>query len=314
MKHDAELPKQRPTSPGFARVAKQISSWTTRAVLTVMILVAGVAVGREVLDWWRADSAPAPGPVQTVAVGEGLEDPTGPQLMQFGDQQWSFTRQTLRGSAKDVTAALRAACRKATGPAAMPPGVPGPAEKEFLRSVAGKKPVEEAPGQWRVYELEDAFPMVAGVRVGPAGQPPEPLLRVVAWAMAFPQGSGEWAAYQFSGAAGHGGKTAVLPGIDLPPESQQTLAIRFSEGGGVLSFRGPSRVETWKQFFDSWLAQNGWKAAGGWRQYGSRWHLRCEKGPAGAGQAIEVHFGPDDRGGQVGVVIVAPVAVTEQRE
>jgi hypothetical protein len=82
----------------------------------------------------------------------------------------------------------------------------------------------------------------------------------------------------------------------------------------MLSFRGPPEVETWKQVFDSWLGNCGWNAAGGWRQYGLNWHLHCEKDRAGSGWSMDIHFGPDGRGAQTGLVIVAPTAGLNQRK
>ena len=43
--------------PGFAGLAKRISAWTTRGLLTLMVLVAGLGFGRQVLKWWAADAA-----------------------------------------------------------------------------------------------------------------------------------------------------------------------------------------------------------------------------------------------------------------
>ena len=47
--------------PGFAALAKRISSWTTNSLLTLLVLVAGLGFGRQVLKWWRADASPPAG-------------------------------------------------------------------------------------------------------------------------------------------------------------------------------------------------------------------------------------------------------------
>ncbi len=308
MKHNGQAPKHKAAPPGFARVARQVSSWTSKGILTVVILVAGLVFGREVLTWWGADMTAAPQPARGVAAGEGLGNPADPHWLQFGDQSWSFTQQVASGSAKEAAATLRAICRKTTRAATIPVDPPGPAEQDFLRTIAGRKPVEEEAGQWRLYELDGAFTMVAGVR------PPQFARRVVTWGLAVPKGPNTWGVYAFHTAPRPGASEQYLSEVALPPGALRTLAIGAAGGGGMLSFRGPSEVETWKQFFDSWLGSRGWNPAGGWRQYGLSWYLHCERDPAGSGWSMDIHFGPDGRGGQSGLVIVAPVTGLSRRK
>ena len=299
--------RHRATGAGFARVAKQVSSWTSKAVLTAVILVAGLVFGREVLTWWGADS-PRPEPARAADAGEGVGDPAEPHWLQFGDQSWSFTQQATSGTAKEALATLRASCRKTTREATVLTDAPGPAEEDFLRSIAGRRPAEEEAGQWQLYELDGAFPMVAGVR------PPQSSRRVVTWGLAVPHGAGNWTAYAFHVAPPTGGSPQCLSEVALPPGATRTLAIGAAGSGGMLSFSGPSEVETWKQFFDSRLAERGWKAVGGWRQYGSNWHTHYEKDPAEPDWVMDIHFGPDAQGGQTGLVIVSPRAGPKPRK
>jgi hypothetical protein len=295
-----------------------------------VILVAGLVFGREVLRWWGADSTTAPQSAQAVVAGEGLGNPAEPHWLQFGDQSWSFTRQVASGSAKEVAATLRANCRQATRAAAAPVDPPGPAEQDFLRSLAGRRPVEEQPGRWQLYELDGAFPMVAGVLgneysvlstrpLHPGSpqasvRPPHFARRVVTWGLAVPQGDNAWTVYGFHRAPPPGAATGYVSEVALPPGASRTLTIGDGRGGAMLSFRGPAEVETWKQFFDSWLADRGWRAVGNWRQYGLNWHLHSEKDRAGSGCSIDIHFGPDGRGGQTGLVIVGPAPGPSQRK
>jgi len=327
MKHNGQAPKHKAAPSGFARVARQVSSWTSKGILTVVILVAGLVFGREVLTWWGADMTAAPQLARGVAVGEGLGNPAEPHWLQFGDQSWSFTLQVVGGSAKEAAATLRANCRKTTQAAVVPDDPPGSAELDFLRTIAGGKPVEEEAGRWQLYELEGAYPMAAGVLSTDSASresrvesrelgitPPQFARRVVTWGLAVPRGPNTWGVYAFHTAPPPGTPEQHLSEVALPPGAQRILAIGAAGGGGMLSFRGPPEVETWKQFFDSWLGSRGWNAAGGWRQYGLNWHLHCEKDRAGSGWSMDIHFGPDGRGGQTGLVIVAPTAGLNQRK
>ena len=74
---------------GFVRLARRISAWTTNGLLTVIILVAGLGFGRQVLHWWAADTR-AKTASGTPSAGDGLGDPSQPHVLQFGDQPWSL--------------------------------------------------------------------------------------------------------------------------------------------------------------------------------------------------------------------------------
>jgi hypothetical protein len=321
-----KTPAQKTSLSGFARVARQVSSWTSRGILTVVILAAGLVFGREILRWWGADAEVASRPPQDVDAGEGMGDPAQPLRLQFGDQNWSFTQRTLVGTGKEVAATLRAGCRQAMRSAADPGDPPGPAEQHFLRTLAGSKPVEEA-GQSQLYELEGAFPMVAGVRqvrsedsgtalspVPPAAPPPQLTRRVVTWSLAVPKGGNSWISYDFHRTPPREYGNESPPEVMLPPGASRTVAIWGPGGGGMLSFRGPPEVESWKQFFDSWLAKHQWKVLSGWQQYGSNWGIRGEKSPPGRGETVEIHFGPDGRGGQTGLLVLTPAAGSSERK
>ena len=76
-------------SPSFATLARRISAWTTRGLLTLMVLVAGFGLGRQVLRWWADDAAPA-SPKSMPAAGDSLGDPAKPHTVEFGDRPGRF--------------------------------------------------------------------------------------------------------------------------------------------------------------------------------------------------------------------------------
>ena len=307
------LPRGKSAPTGFALLARRISSWTTRFVLSAMILVAGLAFGRQVLDWWAADEAePTDNPL-TLAMTDRLGDPTQPHHLEFGDARWALVRETVLGTRQQAVAALRARCRELAVSSGLPDDVPAPSEDQLLASLRGQRPVAEEPGRWSLYELKAGFPMVAGVRGGASGSEPGPEEevaggppRVVTWGLAAPTGEQAWTLYAFHPAARASGLPSDLPRISLPPDGRKTLSMRVSGGGALVAFRGPSQAGGWKPFFDRRFRDRGWTAAGSWQRADSTWHLRYVRRADRRTQTVDVRFGPDGRGGTAGLVMIAP--------
>ena len=75
-----EAPRSSPPAAesGYGLVARRVSSWTTNLVLSGLIVVLGLGLGRQVLQWW-ADDVPNAGliVVQDAETGEQLYVDTG---------------------------------------------------------------------------------------------------------------------------------------------------------------------------------------------------------------------------------------------
>ncbi len=200
-----------PTAPArtpgaLERLAWRISSWTSKGILTMLVLLAGWAFGCQVLRWWA--EAPEPdAPPSPLAAAGALDYPALPSDLEFGEGQWAFTHQTLAAEPEQVLAALRAAARQALLQAAVPLDVPSPAEERFVQSLTPRQPVEQQPGQWCIYALSEAFPLVVGLHAATADAPRKPDevvplgYRVVSWGMAVPVGSAHLDFIHFSSTA-----------------------------------------------------------------------------------------------------------------
>ena len=276
-------------SHDFAALAKRISAWTTNSLLTLLILVAGLGFGRQVLKWWAADAS------ASSVVGDRLADPSPCQTLQFGDNAWSIGRRSVMGDKKAAIEQLRVACRevlenelsvdKTSSP--LPPK--GEGKLDFL---TGLTPVDQKAGKWRLYELHDAFPMAVGVNSKED--------RVVVWGLAMPMDDRQWTLSTFhagiSTMEGHFSKCE----IPLPPGGQKVLAMSAADGR-IIAFSGPDQTDQWKQFYDGWFAHTGCKPTS-WRQMGTTW---CAKF-AGQGDLVDVCFGPDGHGGLRGLLVMTP--------
>jgi hypothetical protein len=293
-----------PERASLARLAVRISSWTSRLLLTCIVLVASLAFGRQVMEWWGVEGPPH----NPTTAGERPDDPVPSREVEFGGQSLGLVHQELEGPLDAALAGLRKACRQSLQKEDVTVAPPGPAEKELLRSLANVPPVEEDGGRWRIYELKESpFPMVAGVGLsgdsssaGRGKTVADLGPRVVTWGLAVPKGPHLWTLLTFHPADCSAGSRAATE-VPLPPGSTAVLSLKASRRESVVSFRGPTSVDAAKQFYDHWIVENGWKAPGGWRQMDATWHLRCEQGR----RAADVRVFPDARGGTRGLLLVA---------
>jgi hypothetical protein len=315
-------PDARPAgSTGFGRLAAQISSWTTRCLLSAIVLLVGLLFGLQVLRWWREDPSQ-----QTVLLPEAtrndsrLTDPAVTHFFGFGDSTWSLARRSLSGSRLEATRELKALCVELTPTAGLPPGEIGPEERRLLDRIARMPPAAEEQGKWQVYAIDGPYPMAAGTR--PAGgeqttsarnQVAAEGSRVVTWVVAVPSAETEWTLYAFHSPAPSNGPLPGLSEIPLPPESARLLSMRAESGGAIVAFKGAAQTNGCKKFYDRWFLARGWSAAGPWRASGGGWHQQYG-GPGGprAG-SVEIRLGPDGQGGMNGLVFVNPPSTTDAK-
>ncbi len=280
----------------FAVLAKRISAWTTNSLLTLIVLVAGLGFGRQVLNWWAADAAPSS------AVAASTGDPSQLQTLQFGDNTLSLGRRSIRGDKNKAVEQLRAQCREVLekSPSAKTPT----GEDKFLAFLADSTPVEQEPGKWQLYELNEAFPMAVGLaRTTASASPPEkPNLakyRVVVWGLAVPTGDKQWTLSTFQSDVPLSGSHAALNNIPLPPGSKRTLSLSAS-GFGIIAFGGSGQVAEWKQFYSDWFTDQRWRPVANWQAIDLAWHTKF----AASGDSVDIRFGPDGRGGLSGLLMI----------
>lgn len=308
----AESPAPRePRLSGFAQLAKRVSVWTTRGIVSAAILVVGLAFGRQMVVWWGihgGDENTPPGPA--LAAGD-LGNPVAEHVLEFGETPWRMGRQTIAADEKQAFSALQSRCAGIVRSCDVPKGEPGPAERDFLKKISGQKPSQEEVGKWRVYALDATFPMAIGII--PAGEHP-PLndgvagvaWRVVTWGLAVPAGVNSWIVYTFEPAESGGG-VPPRSGIPIPPQSHKILSIRSADGGAVVSFRGPDRPDACRRFFDSWLASEGWRTLAAWRQCGASWSVRCVRTADRVRESLDVFFVSNGSGEMTGLVLRTPL-------
>ncbi len=308
-------PNDHPPPRGFAALAGRISRWTSRVLLSAVVVAAGVGFARQVLQWWRDDAA-ASAPPSFPAPGVG--DPWATHEVIVGEQPWSIVRQAFEGDAEAAVDALLAACRTAAGETdggPLPP--PGPEERDLLARLAAGEPDAHAPGGVSLYSLPDGFPMVVGTRPGdqggPAGvgaQPPDRDPRIAAWGIAVPATPTNWSLYTFrpntttgDGSAQPAGNRAAAdgPAPPLPPGCRRLMEVRAVDGGRSIVFVGPAPPGEWKEFYDGWAVEAGLQRQGGWRPSRGAWYATYRSALPGGGAVVDFHL---DQGR--GLILVAP--------
>ena len=197
-----------------------------------------------------------------------------------------------------------------------PPAATGAArgcERGGPRHPRQLKPTEEERGKWRLYQLPNDLPMVAGVRQDAAatqGRAASKLAEgtpaVVIWGLAIPRARQAWTLYTFQPESDAGQPNSGLASIPIPPGSCRIMAMQVAEGGGIAAFSGPDRTEQWKQFYDDWFVKHRWKPSGGWQQMGSSWHVRYTAADRRQPAAAEIRLSPDRQGRCTGLVMVSP--------
>ena len=197
-----------------------------------------------------------------------------------------------------------------------------------IRPFLGANPVEQQPGEWQLYELNEAFPMVVGVRPQPPPSGPEAkkhdaeknLARegrsVVTWGLAVPAAPDAWTVYTFQPEPPAGTQDSAGWEVPIPPECTRTDSLRVVGGGALVAFHGPQTPgnqspgnptpENWTDFYDRWFAGHNWKGIGNWRNSGPAWHKRFRAPDDESAGSVDVHFGPDDRGGAAGLLMITP--------
>ncbi|MCL4203669.1 MAG: hypothetical protein KJ000_14285 [Pirellulaceae bacterium] len=268
---------------GFIRVAKRLAGWTSNLLVSAVVVMVGLAFGRQLTSWWAFDAKDTPESVlPTVMVApHPLGDDGRFRQLEFGDLPVRLGRRTIAGDTAAVLAALRAECRRAVEQGLPTQRNPGPEERKMLEGTAGMVPVEQVPGRWRMYQLDRPLPLVAVTDDGDVGEATGDKSvagRVLCWGFGFPAGEGgaEWTLFTGVPVDASASLAASPLGLPLPPGAERQMLLRGEDEEGVLIFSGSGDAAQWQSFLDAWFQQRGWGRGDGWRDVGGTRHCRYE--------------------------------------
>jgi hypothetical protein len=268
------VPTQRGTSTGFGRLARRITSRTTDLLAIAIVLIGGLAIGRQTLIWWGEEpptigAAPAP----EFASDWGRDG--APVALEFGDLRGRLLRQAIEGDVEDARHAGLEQCLQLVNQCALPSLPASAAEQRMLELLAGQKPVLEQAGDWRLYVVGGGLTMLVGVRTVPAD--PAPVAesederareRVVCWSFAVPIQHNQWSVYTFGAADAPQGQP--LCDAPLPTGAKRILSLDESDRGSLLAFEGEGPPDEWAREYQQWFESRGWTLVAPW-QTGELW-------------------------------------------
>ncbi len=272
-------------------LARRISAWTTKGLLTLILVVMALGFGREVLHWWHEDAAK---PTPPAVAGE---EATRVQSLEFGEQSWLIRREAFSGAPGDLPRALLTACRAAIGEARPRGETPDAAEKQLLQRLAGQQPAAEERGQWRLYQWNEGRPVMIGTRTSLD----KTAYRVVIWGLAIPAGNNAWTLYLFQASGAVTGLERPENEVPLPPGGHRLVAIRAG-GDAILAF-SLDDCDAARGYYDHWFAQHQWTVALGWQAAASGWQARYERRSTSPGVTADIRLATDAQGRWTGLVM-----------
>ncbi len=305
-----------PTGPdrptGLGQLAKRISAWTTKSLLTVILLVLAIGLGREVVHWWHDDSTNAAS--EAISAGQ-LGDGPAPHTLGFGDQPWTIRRQEIVGRRDAALAALQAACRELIPFAEPLVAVPDDSERALLKRLAAERPISEQPGQWQLFQCDEGFPMLVGQRESslPSAQAAksagtkldEPAYRVVIWGIAVPAAANAWSLYVFQAKAATGLHADSSPEVALPPGSSRLVSLRAADGGGIVAFSSTLGGDELKRYYDRWFMERNWTTQRNWEHSSNAWSGQFAESLKEHRMVADVRLGADLQGRWTGLVLLS---------
>lgn len=262
----------RPESPGAART---IARWATNLFASGLVVIAGLAGGREVLLWWRTPPPTGVGEAELVGgVEPNWNYADGFFDVRFGDAPLTLRRQTVTGDARAALEQLRrhtsdlAQRALAAGAASALVGDPR-AESEFERRLADETPAAGEPGRWALHEGLSPLPRNVVVAL-PSG-------RVVAWGLAFPATNAPsqepaWTLFAWTSASeqdvpGANDEPSIVP---RPAGATRGLSLRGACGDTLETFAAPrGDVGRLEVHYDEWSRGAGAVYESSWRTVGT---------------------------------------------
>jgi len=178
-------PSTSPTAGGFGTLARRIAGWTANLLATVLVLVAALGVGRQVLVWWYE----TPQQQRAAAQGQPLP-PETPDELRFWTARGPMSLEHAIGDKDAALALMRRRCLSfPIGPVEQPIGK---GEQRFLEKLAKLAPVEQTKELDLHVPSGEVTMVVAVSRTG---------RRIAAWSFALEAEPSRWSCYTFCPAA-----------------------------------------------------------------------------------------------------------------
>jgi hypothetical protein len=306
----------------MARVGRVLAGRTTDLLGIAIVLIAGLTMGRQIIEWWQTDPTKHTTPLNGGQLSPLNWGHNGASVsLEFGDHPCAIVRRTFHGSNVNALSVLRADCRELLDRPDPPQRPLDASERTMLDQLAQITPDEEEPGTWQLYQIADAFGVVIGTRnfadrgsqktdatsdnhpSSTIQHPPRFSRRVVCWGFAFPFSKDEWVLYTFHSASTSGPATNQ-PTPPLPPESRRVLSLRDERGGSIFSLTGVGQAADWSRFYDAWFAGQKWKRDADWQQVGQVRQARFRRHGNERGATADLQIVEEQSGRLTGLLTI----------
>ena len=257
-----------PQATGLGELARRCRRRTTDLLAIGLLVVVGLAVGRQLTAWWNEPELESiSDPLRVTGSGAAWTDPDDMQLGELGQE---IQRRRVSGDRKAAWSALEESTRITASRGGWPESEADPSERQLLavldrQQSRASQPTRSKTAATTLHRLEGPLPMVVAVRQL-LGQ-----RRVVGWGLATRSANGHWVTWTFA-AAGHFPSEAV----QLPEGSRRLLAVGSGNPERLVVFSGSAGRDDWWRHFDEQLRLAGWtlgspadRNANGWT---ARWH------------------------------------------
>jgi hypothetical protein len=267
-------PAKRSAPKGLGGLARRITSRTTDLLAIAIVLIGGLAIGRQTLIWWGQEP-PTIGaaPAADFASDWGLDGV--PVALEFGDLRGRLLRQAIEGDVEDARHAGLEQCLQLVNRSALPSVSANAPERRILELLVSQKPILEQAGDWRLYAVEGGLTMLVGVRntpeepaTGAKSEDERARERVVCWSFAVPVGQNLWSVYTF--AAADAPDARPLCAAPLPSGARRILSLDEADRGSFLAFEGEGPPDEWAREYQQWFETQGWTLVTPW-QTGELW-------------------------------------------
>lgn len=278
-----------PRSHGFGEVARQISRRTTDLIAVAILVVAGLAIGGRLTDWWRTEPDAA-----TTAPESPLASPWNDAsglLLEFGDAPWTIERRSVTGDFEAAAAELLESGRRIAADPRADPALPAAdeAETKLLASLAQWSPIAEDPGQWKLYAVGGPVPWIVGTRVtGGHAQADGPHERLVCWGIAVPQSNVDWTLYVIDRRPLASSDAAAAMRLALPESLNISMRIRSQDAGELVCFTARDPARKWMSDVDRQFAADGWITGSEWNESGDGWTATFDRRSADGSETAEL--------------------------
>ena len=254
------------------RLTNQARRWrrrTTDLLAIGLLLVIGLAVGRQLTAWWNEPTFSETNPdLRSTIVGHG-DAWESPAELQLGDLALTARRQQIHGDRETAWSEIESTVAQVALAAPWPSIEADQTERDLLQQLEEQVPTTRPDADTSLFRVNGPLPMIV------ARKQRQQVSRLIAWGLALPDMGDTWIAWVFSGALTK--ETAVE--IPLPEQSRRLLSLRGTTAQQLVIFTGQPTGDAWWQHFQTELGQRGWETSGPPIRGNNGWTTRFRQAP-----------------------------------